>query len=357
MRTITCYLFLVLLPFLPQHLNAQEEKNQQKIEELQKSKDEVLKHEKEALKLEVERINEQLKHEVITEAKAISLKEEAAKKHALNIENRVAIIDNRISLLERNEEETLIVKESEDYDDGTVEIDINGDRVLTFNSKEWYNKDIKYDRRTYSDPVMAVGFSNAIIDGESFNDSPYKLGGSRFFDIGWAWRTRIFKKSNAIRLNYGFSFQFNGLKPKGNQYFVVNDGQVELEEFEYGLRKSKFRMDNLVFPVYLEFGPSKYKVSEHKVRYSIRNQFRFGIGGYAGFNMGSRQVLKYSRDGENVKDKLKGGYNTSDLIYGVSAYMGFGCVQLYGKYDLSPIFQDAAVEQRMVAMGLRFDFN
>jgi len=309
------------------------------------------------LTLEVEKINKRLKNEFITEEEAKNLKEEAAKKHALNIENRVAIIDNKISLLERNEEETITISESEEYDDGMVKIDINGDRVLSFNSKEWYYKDIKYDRRTYSDPVIAVGFSNAIIEGESLNNSPYKIGGSRFFDMGWAWRTRVFRKSNAVRLSYGFSFQFNGLKPKGNKYFVVDNGQTVLQEFEYDLRKSKFRMDNLVFPMYLEFGPSKYRVSEHKIRYSIRNQFRFGIGGYAGFNMGSRQKLKYSRDGEKVKDVLKGGYNTSDLIYGLSAYVGFGCVQLYGKYDLSPIFQDATVEQRMVAMGLRFDFN
>ncbi len=356
MRTITYYFLLVLISFLSQNLEAQEEQNQKKIEILQSSKDEVVKHEKEALKLEIEKINEQLKNEFIIAEEAKNLKEDAAKKHALNIENRLAIIDNKISLLERNEEETLVLSESEEYDDGTVKIDVNGERVLFFNSNDW-DRDIKYDRRTYSDPVFAVGFSNAIIDGESLNDSPYKIGGSRFFDMGWAWRTRVFKKSNAVRFSYGFSFQFNGLKPKGNQYFVVENGQTVLQEFEYDLRKSKFRMDNLVFPIYFEFGPSKYSVAENKIRYSIRNQFRFGVGGYAGFNMSSRQKLKYSRDGEKVKDVLKGGYNSSDLIYGLSAYVGFGCVQLYGKYDLSPIFQDATVEQRMVAMGLRFDFN
>ena len=356
MRTSTYYFLLVLISFLSQNLKAQEEQNQKKIEILQSSKEEVVTHEKSALKLEIEKINKQLETKFITAAEAKNLKEEAAKKHALNIENRIAIIDNKILLLARNEEESLVLSEYEEYDDGTVEIDINGERVLSFNSNDW-DRDIKYDRRTYSDPVFAVGFSNAIIDGESFNDSPYKIGGSRFFDMGWAWRTRVFKNSNAVRFSYGFSFQFNGLKPTGNQYFVVENGQTELQEFEYDLRKSKFRMDNLVFPLYFEFGPSKYRVTENKIRYSMRNQFRLGIGGYTGFNMSSRQKLKYSRDGEKVKDALKGGYNTSNLIYGLSAYVGFGCMQLYGKYDLSPIFKDATVEQRMIAIGLRFDFN
>src|SRR5690606_39416420 len=39
----------------------------------------------------------------ISQEEANSLKADLATKHALNIENRLAIIDNRISLLERNE--------------------------------------------------------------------------------------------------------------------------------------------------------------------------------------------------------------------------------------------------------------
>lgn len=138
---------------------------------------------------------------------------------------------------------------------------------------------------------------------------------------------------------------------------MVENGQAELQEFDFELRKSKFRMDNLVFPVHFEFGPSRFIKTEKKIRYSIRNQFRFGIGGYGGFNLGTRQKLKYRREGENVKDKLKRGYNTSNLIYGLSAYIGFDGVQLYAKYDLNPIFKDATIEQRNVSLGLRLDLD
>jgi hypothetical protein len=78
-----------------------------------------------------------------------------------------------------------------------------------------------------------------------------------------------------------------------------------------------------------------------------------GLGAYGGLNIGARQKLKYTRDGNKVKDKLKGGYNTSDLIYGLNGYIGVGGVLLYAKYDLNPIFQDADVEQRFVAFGLQ----
>jgi len=358
MKTITVYFLLIVASFASYNLYAQEDKYRKKIEILQNLKDDIVTQEKEILKNEVEQINKELKNDDITIEEAQILKVEAAKKHALNIENKIAIVDNKIALLNRNEDDVItIVKNGHFEDDGTFKIDINGERVLSFNSNDW-KKEIKYDRRTYGDPVVAIGFNNAIVEGQSLEDSPYKLGGSRFFEMGWIWHTRVFKNSNAVRLHYGLSFQFNGLKPKNNQYFVVDNAETQLQEFEFDLRKSKFRMDNLVFPIHFEFGPSRYVASENRIRYYTNNKFRFGIGGYGGFNLGARQKLKYrNTEGRSVKDKLKGGYNTSSFVYGLSAYVGFDGVQLYAKYDLNPIFKDAAVEQRNVSLGLRFDLD
>ena len=268
------------------------------------------------------------------------------------MENRIAIIENKIALQERNKGDVLVMEEGLSIyeDDNGVTIHISDEPWKIFKRKE-----PRYDRRTYSDFVVAVGLNNAIIDGQSLEDSPYKVGGSRFFEFGWTWRTRVFKESNFIRFHYGLSFQFNGLKPKDNKYFMVDGGQTQLETFEYDLKKSKFRMDNLVFPVHFEFGPSKYRETDDRVRYSIVRRFRIGLGGYGGFNMGTRQKLKYKRAGENVKEKLKRGYNTSNFVYGLSGYVGVGGVQLYAKYDLSPIFKNAVEEQHNISLGLRFD--
>jgi len=358
MRTIAFYLLLLLISFFTQKVGAQTKNYEKKIIVLENLKDDIVGQEKSALKKEIKRINKQLEDDDITPEKAQELKEAAAKKHALNIENSIAIIDNKISLLKRNKGEHFVLTDKMILeDDGMFNLDVNGERVLSLNSNDW-KKEVNYDRRTYLDPVIAVGVNNVIIEGQSLEDSPYRFAGSRFIELGWAWRTRVFKNSNALRLSYGVSFQFNGLKPKDNQYFVVNNGETELQEFEFDLRKSKFRMDNLVFPIHFEFGPSKFSQSEKRIRYSIRNQFRFGIGGYGGFNLGARQKLKYRNgNGRNVKEKLKGGYNTSSLVYGLSAYIGFDGVQLYAKYDLNPIFKDAAVEQRNVSLGVRFDLD
>jgi hypothetical protein len=357
MKTIITYLLLLLLSLLSQQLFAQDDETlKYKVEQLERKKETVAQVEREALKNEVEIINKRLDLGEISKEKAQELKTEAAEKRAKNIENKVAILENSIELLKRKGAIDL------NTDTNNIEIgfgadDSEGDVLFGVKYNSGNQKKVLYDRRTYGDPIIAFGLNNVIIDGQSLNDSPYKIGGSRFFEIGWAWNTRIFKNSNVLRLHYGASFQFNGLKPEGNKYFVINDGQAGLEEFAFDLTKSKLRMDNLVFPVHFEFGPSKLRQNDDTIRYSIDNQFRFGIGGYGGFNLGTRQKLKYEIDGDKVKDKLKRDYNTSNLVYGLSAYAGFDSMLLYVKYDLNPIFQDAAIEQHNISLGLRFDLN
>ncbi|MGI9552552.1 MAG: hypothetical protein ACR2MT_15220 [Aurantibacter sp.] len=354
MSRVAMYLALILFSFFVQNVVGQEW-YKERIEQLNEQKVKIEEQEKEALKAEVSAINERWEEGEINKEEADSLKERAAKKRALNIENRIAIVDNKIELLERNEG-VVLKSENElaisDEGDG-ITIRWGDDEPWTiFKSSK---RPLRYDLRTHSDFVFAVGLNNALIDGQSLEDSPYKIGGSRFAELGWVWRTRVFKNSNFLRFNYGFSFQFNGLKPKDNQYFVADNGLVELQEFEFDLKKSKLRMDNLVFPVHFEFGPSRLRKTEKTIRYSIRNQFRLGLGGYGGFNLGTRQKLKYDRNGENVKDKLKRGYNTTNFVYGLSGYVGFDGVLLYAKYDLNPIFKDAVIDQHNISLGLRFD--
>ena len=354
MRTIISIGVLFLSVILVQQLFAQEDYKTE-IEKLKSQREQIAVQEREALKQEVESINDRMDKGLISVEEARILKENAAEKRALNIEDRTAIIDNKIALLERNEGHVLETdKEYDVFEDGVgITVNVGDEPWDPFKSK---TKAPKYDRRTYSDFVIAFGLNNAIIEGQSLNDSPYRTWGSKFFEIGWAWRTRVFNNSNFMRFHYGFSFQFNGLKSEDDLFLAVNDdGQVEQQPFGQNLDKSKFRMDNLVIPVHFEFGPSRKTETENMIRYSIRDQFRIGLGGYGGVSIGHRQKLKYEENGDNVKEKLKRGLDVNSFVYGLSAYMGVDCVLLYVKYDLQPIFNDSVLEQQNISFGLRFD--
>ena len=323
-----------------------------KIEALEELKTKIEKEEREFLKQEIEVINERLDAKQITAEKAEELKKEAAKKRAANIDNRLAIIDNRIALLQRNED---------DYqsDNESIRFGINIGKFtgVEITPEDRVRKPRKYDRRTTSDIVFAFGLNNAIIEGENIDDSPYKIGGSGFMELGYAWKTRIFDNTNFWRLKYGFSFQWNKFDIKDNQYFVNTDGNVSLEEFSLDLKKAKFRTTNLVFPVHLEFGPSKKIEKEDYFRYSTRNKFKIGLGGYAGLNIGSMQKLKYKEDGNRIKDKQRGGFEVNEFVYGLSSYLAWGDTALYVKYDLNPLFKNQTFDQNNISVGLRFDMD
>ena len=350
---------LIIIGLSIQFINAQDKEtnNSVRIKSLKYQKEIIQNEERNFLKTEVEIILQRLEKGEISEEKAETLKQSAAKKRALNIENRTKIIENKIALLERNEDGYNVYGGDGDKivlrigsDEGT------GDDFIFIGNPE-NDKPKKFDRRTLSEMVIAVGFNNAIVDGEKLDNSPYEFGGSRFFELGWAWKTRVFKESNLMRIKYGISFQMNGLKPNDNQYFVENGGETALEVFSSDLKKSKLSITNLVVPIHFEFGASKKVENDNYFRYSTRKQFKFGIGGYAGFNIGTRQKLKYSLDGDRVKDKLKRDYNTSNLVYGLSSYVAFGTTALYVKYDLSPIFKNQIIDQNNISVGIRFDME
>ncbi len=359
MQNFTKFLVVIALVFAAQQMAAQETKNEDEIARLKAQREYVQNSEKDALKKEVEAINERLDNGEIALEEATQLKKELAEKHALNIENRLAIIDNRIALLERNEHvdydtganlEGFVLEigkneDSDEYDIGSIYIGPHQKR-----------KPRVYDRRTTSDLVFAIGFNNAIIEGQSLNDSPYKIGGSGFVELGWAWKTRVFKHTNAMRVKYGLSFQWNKLDIKDNLYFTETNDVVTLEEFPLNLKKSKFRTTNLVVPIHFEFGPSKKIEREDYFRYSTYRKFKIGVGGYGGFVIQSLQKLKYEEDGQKQKDKFK-DYNTNNFVYGLSGYISWGNVGIYAKYDLSTIFKDQAIDQNNISLGIRFDMD
>ena len=376
MKKVTKVLVGLVLLFLVQNLTAQEEAYQKKIVVLKEQKDKIAQQEKEALKLEIEEINKRVERGEISKEKAEVLKKESAQKRALNIDNRLAIIDNRIDLLERNganvlELDTLNYETAIQIGLGTEEPD--GGRTFGFRILKNPNR-VKYDRRTYSDFILGIGFHNNIIRGESFFDTPHSILGSRYFELGYMWETRILKKSNWLRVNYGVIYENKGLK-SGQQIFVndtefMNPGDVILDNVNnvflddnVALKKSKFRQDAFIFPIHLEFGPSSKKQNGDYVRYSTRKKFKFGIGAYLGLAVKNIQKIKFEKGSRGSRFPT----NRRPLAYGVNDTSNSGSFwgwSMYaGKGNTTAVFKLEGADNRLsgsqgarqnVSLGLRF---
>jgi hypothetical protein len=332
----------------------QELKRKQIIENLEEEKKNIIEIEKYNLKKAVEAIAAQEEKGTLTPEQAQKAKEEAAKLAALNIDNKTAIVENQAELARRNEyynfEPTV----------GTyVELglgnayDAKGSALLGIHYNA-SNRTPRYDKRTYSDIVIASGFCNTIGDGRTIGDT-YKFGKSNYGELGIALRTRLLKNSNTFRLAYGVSVQAHIYVLQGNQHIVNNNGTTLVQEFPYNLKDKSFIISNVVIPVHLEFGPSVKREYKDYFRYDTGSKFKAGIGGYAGINASTVQRLNYKVNGTRFVDKMRTDYNVNRFIYGLSGYVGIGGMSLFAKYDLNPVFKNSLYKDHNITIGLRLD--
>ncbi|MGK4567559.1 hypothetical protein [Flavobacterium sp. 3HN19-14] len=241
---------------------APEELKKLRLEDLKKELEDIPVEEKYKLTIEVERINTLLSDGKITAAEATSQKEKAAKNAALNIDSKTAIVQSQIELLERDEYFPLKYDRSSYVELGVGNAYDEGGSALFGIHYHNSNRKYKYDKRTTSDIVIGMGMNNTIREGESLGKSPYYFAGSASYELGIAFRTRVFKKTNHMRLVYGLSFLFNTLSIRDNKHFVDKGDQTVLENTGLDLKESKARFDYLVVPFHLEFG--------HRTRLSIK---------------------------------------------------------------------------------------
>lgn len=324
------------------------EKENVKLEKLKIERKAVEVQEKDLLKEAIEMLQEKLKNKEISVVAFEEEKKVLAKKHAENIRSRQLIIDESIAYAERNPE---IGIRNMSFIIGSSSYPI-GEKSDTIIDEV---KALKKKPNHYSRLYLAAGFSNAI-GAESLGDSPFKLAGSRFFEIGVNWRTSL-SVHGIAHIRYGIGLQYDGFKPTENRYFVMDeDKRLHLEEHDFKLKKSKLRVTNLVIPIHLEL--SNHGVYRKPGEASVvanSNSWRVGVGGYIGMGLNAKQKLKFRNEEgrrQKVKQTMRDGIYQP--VYGLSAYVGKGNVQLYGRYELSPLFKNQDKSDHTLAIGLRF---
>ncbi len=310
----------------------------------------ITQEEKSALKVEVEAISEQQENGAITKQQADDQKLAIAEKRAKNIEDRSAIAQTELRELVQDKVDGKIQS-------GTTK-KYGKSIYLAFgdNGADTTNVVTRKTSRTASQFVFATGLNN-VVTNNSLSPSDYKTWGSHFYEWGVTWNTRIAKENNLLHAKYGLSLMYNNLRPSADRIFVEDGDQTILQTSATNIKDSRFRNVYLVVPLHLEFDFSKNDASVTSDQFVTHNGFRVGLGGYAGGNIKSKQIVRYDANGHDFRVREKGDFNVNDFIYGVSAYVGYRGTSLYMKYDLNPIFKNNVVEQNNVSLGIRFDIN
>lgn len=345
--TILRFTLLVAVMFLSLGMNAQIEFKHERfssaIDSLRTARSKVEIEEKDFLKKGIENLQKQLKNEEITIDEFEREKKKLAELHAKNIESRTLIIDESIEYLKRNDSE------------GSHRIVI-GYKTKKEREEEYksFSKDTTINAPIQSSGMgIAFGFVNTTGD-YNINDSSYEIAGSRFFEISYVWRT-AFKQNGPLHLRYGFNYQIDSYKPVDNQYFVMEDKKLHLEEFPMKLKKSKLRIANLVVPLHLEFSKAEHKVFDNgKNVYTYHDSWRFGIGGYVGMNLKATQKLKYKEDGSTYRMKENMSSGVNQAVYGLSAYLGKGSWALYTRYGFNNLLKNSDIKENTIAVGVKY---
>jgi hypothetical protein len=343
MKNFTLYLVILAFLFVSKVLG--QETFESKAKRIANKIEKVTKEEKAALKEEVEAVNVQLSEGKITQEQADKRKKELAEARAVIIEEKVTLAQNELNDLVQQKVDGKIKEQDSTH-------------TYTF---RWTRKDsdkdsIHGEKRTTSQFVFAMGLNNMMVDGK-LQDSNYSFIGSHFYEWGFTYNSRLMKNDNLLHAKYGLSLMYNNIRPTDNRTFVVNGDQTVLQTNAINLDESRFRNVYIVLPLHLEFDFTRPQVSNGKIYFRTHKSFRFGIGGYAGINVKSKQILKYDQDDLDYKTTIKGDYNVNNFIYGLSSYVGYGAFSLYAKYDLNPLFKNNLVKENNISLGVRLDLN
>jgi|TARA_B110000967_G_C18826587_1_gene531724 hypothetical protein len=365
-KIIVCSLLFASIAIVSQEKRVFEKE----VLKISKSIEQITKSQKDSLKVKIIAIDKQLQKGEITKTIAAALKRENAVYYATQIEVKVGVQEGLLQALVQDKTNGKIgsAKKNafEEEDVNTFKV---GNKVFRFtvNKNEIENaieesskeEEKNKNRVTTTQFIFAMGVNNVLQDHRlnSLNDSEYKFWKSHFYELGLSWKTRLTKDASQIYFKYGLSFLWNNLRLDNNKFHVKNEEIIELRSFSENLSESRLRHVQMNFPVHLEWDFSKNKRAKDGFVFDgVNNAVRFGIGGFVGFKLGTRQYLEYRDIAEVAIEEVQhNNFNMNTVNYGLSTYLGYKSASLYVKYDLNPLFKDTEI--RNISMGIRLDLN
>jgi len=250
-------------------------------------------------------------------------------------------------MMEQNENEVVEIDEDYDYDWGKEQNPFDFAMGVEVDTVVRYKKDIK--------PYIAFGVGNVATDG-AFANSEFGYLRSNYFEWGIGVRVPFNQYNNKWGIRYGLGFKYNGLATTQNREFALNGNETITESSNENLRNGYAYLRNtyITIPVSLDFTTTSKTYNAANRKFDTKSGFNFGIGGYIGYNINSKQHLRYENtDGYKIYEQQKGNWNVTDFQYGLAAYAGLDWVKLVFKYDLNPVFKNNPVDQNYWSLGLQ----
>jgi len=192
----------------------------------------------------------------------------------------------------------------------------------------------------------------------NFVNSDYKMtlpAGADFMDIKVAnsldFNFNFAEKSLGIIKNYvgivtGLGIQYQNYRFVNDFSLTKTDDGIIAEPVAMALDKNRLSIWHLNLPLMLEFQIPVYGES---------TRIKIAAGVIGGLRIGSRQVQKYTDNGEKQKIKIRDDFYLRDFNYGFTARVGYGDVALFANYYPQTLFENCkGPEIYPVTIGIHF---
>ncbi|MEP1035157.1 hypothetical protein [Ekhidna sp.] len=236
---------------------------------------------------------------------------------------------------------------------GGVEVDVDPDEMDDWDDNDWEDrKKVTYeadrvDKTTHHFNVD-IGLNNWLENG-SFpeGNSPYSIKsfGSWYVGLNSTNRTWI---GGPLFLEWGLGINWYNWKLEDPDYIIqegANEIEFNLAPATQSGQKSKLTASYInatVVPMF-DFSRGRRKITSIesgglKIKKYSRKGFRFGLGGYAGYRIGSHTKFVFKEDGNRDKDKESDNFFLENFRYGLRAQIGWKGVELFANFDLNDVF-------------------
>ncbi len=210
------------------------------------------------------------------------------------------------------------------------------------------NESRHFGTRHYID--FDLGMNNYVnSEGEIPNNEQYSVRpwGSWYVGINSNFRSHL---AGPLALQWGagvnwYNFKFEDdrtrLEQSANEVVFYQEPSSEIRAIKSKLTATYV---NLNFVPMLDFRYKTKRVRKEgsnaieRVRKYESDAFRIGLGGYAGYRIGSYAKYKFDANGDTKKEKERDSFYLNNWRYGMRLQLGFKGVDLFANYDLNELF-------------------
>lgn len=176
-----------------------------------------------------------------------------------------------------------------------------------------------------------LGFNNYLENGELPGDAGANYGllpfNSNIVNLRWMKGFLGNPEKNRLTASAGLEFSWNNYKYDQNVIIMKDAQSVAFIPFgpDQNKIKSKLTISWLNVPLMLHYRAKN-------------SSFHMGMGGFAGYRLGSHSKTKFSEDGVIKKEKDYSNFYLNSLQYGLRFQVGFYDVDFFASYNLNNLF-------------------